>query len=74
MGSSCYPRGNRRILQQLKAMIAAENLQDQVHLCGHLCSGRCTEGPVVVINDVVYTHADELSMVELLKMKLRERT
>jgi NADH:ubiquinone oxidoreductase subunit E len=73
MGSSCYPRGNRKILQQLKDMIAAEKLQDQVQLSGHLCTGRCTQGPVVVINDIVYNHADELSVIELLKMKLKEK-
>lgn len=73
MGSSCYPRGNRRILQQLKEMVIAEHLENQVQLSGHLCTGRCAEGPVVIINDVEYTHANEFSIAELIKMKLREQ-
>lgn len=74
LGSSCYPRGNRMILQQLKEYISKNQLQNRILLQGNLCHGLCTEGPIVTINDKVYTKVDEISIIELIQMQLRDET
>ena len=45
MGSSCFARGNSGILMGLEQYIEENGLSDKVELEGHLCLGKCKEGP-----------------------------
>ena len=45
MGSSCFARGNSENLQAIEAYLTENGLEDRVELIGHLCLGRCKEGP-----------------------------
>jgi NADH:ubiquinone oxidoreductase subunit E len=50
LGSSCHARGNRQQLESLTARLATRNLKVSVELKGSLCLGRCSEGPLVLID------------------------
>jgi NADH:ubiquinone oxidoreductase subunit E len=73
MGSSCYPRGNRKILIYLRQLIEENNWQDFIELQGNLCGGNCKEGPVVTIDGIVYTKVTEAKVKEILLDKVRSR-
>ena len=69
MGSSCFARGNEKNLALCEKFLDARGLQDEVDLVlgACLCKGRCSEGPVVVIDDKVHTCVDEGVMSDLLE-------
>ena len=69
MGSSCFARGNERNLALCERFLAARGLRDEVDLVlgACLCKGRCSEGPVVAIDDKVHTSVDEGVMADLLE-------
>ena len=69
MGSSCFARGNEKNLALCEKFLAARGLQDEVDLVlgACLCKGRCSEGPVVVIDGREHTSVDEGVMSDLLE-------
>ena len=69
MGSSCFARGTEKNLALCEKFLDDRGLQDEVDLVlgACLCKGRCSEGPVVVIDDKVHTSVDEGVMSDLLE-------
>ena len=69
MGSSCFARGNEKNLALCEKFLDARGLQDEVDLVlgACLCKGRCSEGPVVVIDGKAHTSVDEGVMSDLLE-------
>ncbi len=55
MGSSCFSRGNKEILDIVKRFLAEHNLSDKVFFRGELCTTLCEKGPVIKINDELFT-------------------
>ena len=51
MGSSCFSRGNKEILERIREFIARHHLTDRVILKGSHCLGNCSNGPSMVVND-----------------------
>jgi len=50
MGSSCFARGNSKILSSLEEYVNENKRVDSVNIIGHLCMNNCSGGPVVRIN------------------------
>ena len=73
MGSSCYPRGNHKILAFLKEYVQQNNLEDKIDLKGNLCEGFCKDGPVVKIDGKVYCKLTLLSAKEHLEYVLKQK-
>ncbi len=71
MGSSCFTRGNKETVQQLKQFVADRNLDATIVVKGALCRGMCKEGPIVVINEMVYTNIDTGSIIDLVEDLLK---
>ena len=69
MGSSCFARGNEKNVALCESFLAARGLRDEVDvvLGASLCTGRCADGPVVVIDGKTHTHVDEGVMGDLLE-------
>lgn len=51
LGSSCFSRGNKELVQFVRDYLVRNHLDDRVVLRGARCMGYCNEGPVIVIND-----------------------
>ena len=73
MGSSCYPRGNVKILAFLKEYVHAHKLEDKIDLKGNLCEGLCKDGPVVKIDGEIFSKLTLLSAKEHLEHVLKQR-
>lgn len=74
MGSSCYARGNSRNVQLAENFLDEHGLSDQncldLDVSGGLCMGNCMDGPIVVIDDVVYKHVDKNLLLDLLNSNI----
>ncbi len=55
MGSSCFSRGNKEILDIVKRFLAEHNLSGKVFFRGELCTDLCEKGPVIKIDDELFT-------------------
>ena len=69
MGSSCFARGNEKNVEACEAFLAERGLKDDVdvELGASLCTGNCAKGPVVLIDDKVYTNVDPGVMRDILE-------
>lgn len=66
LGSSCYSRGNQYVLEIVKQYIKDHNLKDKVDFRGQLCTGNCSNGPVMKINDIKYENVDINTIQKIL--------
>ena len=55
IGSSCHIKGSRQVVEQLKCLIAENNLGDRVELGGTFCLGNCQQGVCVTIDNEFYS-------------------
>lgn len=72
LGSSCFSRGNEKIIQMIEQYLIQNELKDEidVELSGTLCQGRCAEGPNIMFGEIVYSHVESGVMLDLLKKHL----
>ena len=70
LGSSCFARGNGKIIALIQEFLRVHGLSDGVSLIGARCSGDCSDGPNISIDSVRYGHLDEESLLSLLRSKL----
>ena len=68
MGSSCFARGNERNLAFCEEFFAKRGIRDEVDVefSGCLCTGNCAGGPIVIVDDHVYTRVDRGVMGDIL--------
>lgn len=66
LGSSCYSRGNQYVLELVKQYIKDHNLKDTIDFRGQLCTGNCSHGPILKINDIVFENVDTNSIIKIL--------
>ncbi len=66
LGSSCFSRGNKEVLQVIKSFISEHNLSAKVFFHGDLCGGHCDEGPVLKIDDTLYSSVSVDNVYEIL--------
>lgn len=69
LGSSCFSRGNEENVAVLEKFMEQYGLKDEIDLemSGSLCLGRCAEGPIVMIDDTIYTGVGRGVMLDILK-------
>ena len=51
LGSSCFSRGNKEMVGQVKSYLEKNHLDEKVNFKGARCVGLCNEGPVIIINE-----------------------
>ncbi len=67
MGSSCYARGNDKILELTNSFLKENNLKDSVDFRGHLCQGNCNHGPNLSIGETRYHEVSPSSIRMILE-------
>ena len=66
MGSSCFSRGNKRLLQVVKDYLEEKGLSETVIFRGSHCMALCDKGPILKIDDKVYQHIDNTQVSKIL--------
>jgi NADH:ubiquinone oxidoreductase subunit E len=69
MGSSCFSRGNKKTVAEIKEYLKENKLEDQITLKGDHCMGQCIHGPVLKINDEMVFHANDFDLETLIDSK-----
>ena len=59
IGSSCHIKGSRTVVEQLQDLIAKENLNDKIELCGSFCMGKCQQGVCVTVDGEFHSVSPE---------------
>lgn len=55
IGSSCHLKGSRQVVERLQALVAENNLKEQVELSGKFCMGNCQNGVCVTVEDALFS-------------------
>lgn len=66
LGSSCFSRGNKDVLEVIKKFIDEHQLNAVVFFHGDLCNGRCAEGPVLKIDDQLFSKVQVDNVFDIL--------
>ncbi|MDT8400341.1 MAG: (2Fe-2S) ferredoxin domain-containing protein [Bacteroidales bacterium] len=51
LGSSCFARGNKDIVEELNSFLEKHHLRDKLVIKGSHCLGNCQKGPNISFND-----------------------
>ena len=70
LGSSCFSRGNREVVQVIRDYLRKNHLDDKVVLRGARCMNRCSEGPFIIINGRTFTGTGIQDIEKLLEKEL----
>lgn len=55
VGSSCYVKGSRQIVEQIQKLIAENCPGSDIELAGAFCLGKCKEGVCVSVDGEYYS-------------------
>jgi NADH:ubiquinone oxidoreductase subunit E len=66
LGSSCFSRGNRKVVSVIDDYIKKNGLAERVYFHGNHCFSNCSFGPVMKVGEILYTAVDPLKAVEIL--------
>lgn len=67
LGSSCYVRGNNKILSFLEEYIRQNQKNVSIELMGCRCTNACQDGPNIFIGDKKYQHPTQEELVKIME-------
>lgn len=65
LGSACHLKGANGVLDAFLALIEKHQAEARVQMAGAFCQGRCTEGVVVQIDELILTRVTKDQVHEL---------
>ncbi|MCB8995145.1 MAG: (2Fe-2S) ferredoxin domain-containing protein [Bacteroidales bacterium] len=71
LGSSCFARGNKKILEQIQQYIKEHNLEEKVIFRGNHCFGKCNKGPILKLGEKFFEQVNEHNLLEILNKELK---
>ncbi len=66
LGSSCFARGNKLLLENVEKRLAQNGWRDRVSISGLRCENRCGAGPNLKINDELHQGLDTETVMDIL--------
>lgn len=70
LGSSCFARGNKQMVQTVKKFLDDHQMAHKVRFRGKHCFGHCENGPSMMVGEKRYEHITPDSIVEILENEL----
>ncbi len=70
LGSSCFARGNKQLVQIVKKYLDDHNLMHKLKFRGKHCFGNCEHGPSMMIGQKRFEHLDSEMVLEILEREL----
>lgn len=55
VGSSCHLKGSSQVVEQLRKLLAENDLQNKIELCGAFCMDNCVKGVCVRIDEDLFS-------------------
>lgn len=72
MGSACFSRGNRKLTSIIMQFLKSYNLEELTDFRGKQCLEMCAEGPILIINDEVFTEVTEDNIDGILRNAFKD--
>lgn len=66
LGSSCFARGNKEIVQLIRKFLEEHELNRKVNFRGKHCFGHCENGPNLMINNRQVEHVSMENIESIL--------
>ncbi len=66
LGSSCFSRGNKKLVRIIDEYLKKNRLKDKVFYHGNHCFGHCDKGPVLDINGKLIEEVSENNIYDIL--------
>ncbi|MCB9016573.1 MAG: NAD(P)H-dependent oxidoreductase subunit E [Lentimicrobiaceae bacterium] len=66
LGSSCFSRGNKRLVKVVDEYLNVHNLRHLVHFHGAHCFSSCDKGPLLHIDGREYDQLTEEKVIAIL--------
>jgi NADH:ubiquinone oxidoreductase subunit E len=66
LGSSCFSRGNKRLVKVVEQYLNERNLRHLVYFHGAHCFSSCDRGPLISIDGKEYTGLNEDKVIMIL--------
>ncbi|NLJ77076.1 MAG: (2Fe-2S) ferredoxin domain-containing protein [Peptococcaceae bacterium] len=70
VGSSCFLRGSKKIIAEVKGLIAELQLEDKILLKGCFCHNKCTGGVTVMVGERLFTGVTPEDIRELFEQEI----
>jgi len=70
LGSSCFARGNKIIVHEIKKFLEENNLMHKVIFRGKHCFGKCEDGPALMIGEKKFEQITPGSIRQILENEL----
>jgi NADH:ubiquinone oxidoreductase subunit E len=67
LGSSCFSRKNRDVVSAVQEFLVAKNYSSQVTLKGGHCFGKCSVGPVMIVDEQVFSDITPQKAVAIIE-------
>lgn len=74
LGSSCFARGNKLMVQIIKRFLDEHNITHKVNFKGKHCFGSCENGPVMMVDDHKYERITAELIPEILENELLSKS
>ena len=71
IGSACHLRGSYDVIEKLKSLIAADNMEDKITLKASFCLGRCGEFVTVKADGEFIEGVNAQTIESMYKEKLK---
>ncbi len=66
LGSSCFARGNNKVLEVVKEYIEQRGLNETLNFRGQLCRDNCNKGPMIEVNGQEYFEVTPSNVIDIL--------
>ncbi|HOK38390.1 MAG: (2Fe-2S) ferredoxin domain-containing protein [Bacteroidales bacterium] len=73
LGSSCFSRKNRDVVSALQEYVRINSLDEKVHLQGGHCMGKCSKGPVIMVDEQIFTEITPAKAIAIIETFLLNR-
>ena len=70
MGSSCFSRGNKKLVRMIQDFLIENHFEDEVTLKGAHCMTQCDKGPIMKVNDELVYNITEETLLDSLEQRL----
>ena len=67
LGSACHLKGANGVLEAFLALVEKYHIQARVQMAGNFCQGRCTEGVVIQIDNLIITNVSKDQVHDLFQ-------
>ena len=72
LGSSCFSRGNKEMVNMVHKYIRSKNIEDKVAFSGDHCTNECLQGPNIRIGGKMINGVSKENIEKLLNDNLKD--